>query len=124
MGVLVWTVLRGRVEARKQEGHADGGSEGTGLLSEETVELVVYLDDGSRKVIGEAVVETIGSELDVTGVVTDEEWKVRLSDYSTFSLAYNPVHDETTKVIKEYELQEVAVVLPLKFKGKVPYRSE
>lgn len=89
-------------------------------MSEETVELVVYLDDGSRKVIGEATVETVGSELDVTGVVMDEEWKVRLSDHSTFSLAYTPVHDESTKVIKDYALNEVSVILPLKFKGTHP----
>lgn len=88
-------------------------------MSEETVELVVYLD-GVRKVIGEAVVDTVGSELDVIGVVTDEEWKLRLSDNSTFSLGYRPVHDETTQVVRDYELEEVSVVLPLKFKGTHP----
>lgn len=88
-------------------------------MSEETVELVVYLD-GVRKVIGEAVVDTVGSELDVIGVVTDEEWKLRLSDNSTFALGYRPVHDEATQVVRDYELEEVSVVLPLKFKGTHP----
>lgn len=51
-------------------------------MATEKIDLVVY-ENGERKVIGEAVVDTDGQYLDITGVVTDETYRKRfLGDMS------------------------------------------
>lgn len=79
-----------------------------------TVDLVVY-EQGRRRVIGSAVVDDSGDDLDISGVVTDEHYKEVLTDQTTLSVSLKPVHDGGRVV--DYVPEEVQ---PIIFKGHIP----
>lgn len=53
------------------------------------VDLVIH-ENGRKKVIGEAVVDTDGTYLDITGVVTDDNYRVLITGNSSISLSVGP----------------------------------
>lgn len=88
-------------------------------MTTKKVDLVVY-EDGKRKVIGDAVVDLDGLQdqyLDLSGVVTDPEYKLRLSDTCSVSLNVTPFCDGLTQKTQT-EPTEVELVEPIKIKGK------
>lgn len=78
------------------------------------VDLVVY-EQGRRRVIGSAVVDDNGGHLDVSGVVTDDHYKGILTDQTTLSISFKPVHDGGR--IVDHIPEEVQ---PITFKGHIP----
>ena len=78
------------------------------------VDLVVY-EQGRRRVIGSAVVDDSGDNLDISGVVTDEHYKGFITDNTTLSIHFKPVHDGGRVV--DHVPEEVQ---PIIFKGHIP----
>jgi hypothetical protein len=92
--------------------------EGLGLPKK--IDLVIY-ENGKRKVIGEATVDTNGQYLDITGVVTDRNYQVYIRDNSAISLHVSP-HDEESSIARRYRPHEAVVIPPQSFqaRGELP----
>lgn len=92
--------------------------EGLGLPKK--VDLVIH-ENGKRKVIGEATVDTNGQYLDITGVVTDRNYQVYIRDNSAISLHVSP-HDEESSIARRYRPHEAVVIPPQSFqtRGELP----
>ena len=74
------------------------------MSNSKTVPLVVYLEDGTRKVIGTAEVEDSGDGVNVKGHVTEEEFVKKFEINSRlFSMSVGP---------SRWENSEVALVEP------------
>lgn len=73
------------------------------MMTTTKVDLVVY-ENGKRKVIGEAILDLLSGNiaghqhLDVSGVVTDPEYKLKLSDRSAVSLNVGVFCEESVKI--------------------------
>jgi hypothetical protein len=87
-----------------------------GLDLPKKVDLVVY-ENGKRKVIGEAVVDTNGQYLDISGVVTNPDYQIYIRANSAISLHVSP-HDEESSVSRRYRPHEAAVIPPSEFKAR------
>lgn len=95
-----------------------------GLGLPKKVDLVVH-ENGQRKVIGSAVVDTDGQHLDVTGVVTDPDYRVYIRHHSSISLSFGTDHDEAS-VSRRYRPHEALIVPdePVEISARIPLDPE
>jgi len=89
------------------------------VLTTKKVDLVVY-EGGKRRVIGEAVVDLDGvgkQYLDVSGVVTDPEYQLAITEHCSVALNVSAFCDARGDV--KPVVREANVVRGVRFDGKV-----